>query len=329
MSDAERQRLVQQHSQLLSACPWLGPARSWWPRYLFHTTDLLNAVEALRAGELLSRNLARGRGLLKTESASQEVLGMTEDRWKDYVRFYFRPRTPFTYANEGVRPPFALRFGGAHQPVPICFVFAIERVLSDSTSLVTPVGLYRQGEVTSDLSCLAQFPWQTIYHVGGFAPDERDHVVQHRHAEALVKDRVDLGHAVALIACRSAAEHQTLLATLTPAEVAAWGARIAYSPKLNLFHGRWSYVEEVTASRARLSFRFNTGSLTPGPFLARVDIGSQGMPFVWQSAAYTTSLQPLDLSLDKLPNPGAYSYTLTLDGHIACTGRYDENQLPF
>jgi len=42
----------------LTAAPWLGDSRRWWPNYIFHFTDIRNVVSILREGELLSRHRA-------------------------------------------------------------------------------------------------------------------------------------------------------------------------------------------------------------------------------------------------------------------------------
>src|SRR5665213_3437916 len=76
------------------------PTRNWWPTFLFHFTDIQNAVGILTDGKLL----ARSKGAITTDIASKQVIDHTDSEWKDYVRFYLRPRTPTQYKNEGFRP---------------------------------------------------------------------------------------------------------------------------------------------------------------------------------------------------------------------------------
>ena len=106
----------------LKKAEWLGTARRWWPDYVFHFTDLQNAVSILKTGALFSRVETQNLGLMDTDNASQEILGSTDNEYKDYVRLYFRPKTPTQFHNEGFRP-INQRWQGAHCPVPIYFLF--------------------------------------------------------------------------------------------------------------------------------------------------------------------------------------------------------------
>src|SRR5258708_34920581 len=91
--------------------------KSWWPNYAFHFTDIRNAVLILKNGVLMSRASAQTLSEGFVDAASQQILDRTENTWKRYVRFYFRPKTPMLYVNEG----FITNSGGtplkAHWPV--------------------------------------------------------------------------------------------------------------------------------------------------------------------------------------------------------------------
>ena len=115
---------------------WSGRLRDrdWWPYYVYFFADIINAVEILRSGCLLSRAEAEVRGVLKKDTAATTVICNTSEVYKRFVRFYYRPRTPTQYNNEGVRPANAL-YDGAHCPVPIFFLF-------DSFALMSAVGSY-------------------------------------------------------------------------------------------------------------------------------------------------------------------------------------------
>lgn len=94
----------------------------WWPRFVYHFTDVQNAVEILRSGYLYSRTEAANRGLMLSDNASPQVIQPTTPAHFDFVRFYFRPRTPTQFQNEGIRPQPQRPLGGAHCPIPIFFV---------------------------------------------------------------------------------------------------------------------------------------------------------------------------------------------------------------
>jgi hypothetical protein len=72
----------------------LPPYRAWWPKYVYHFTNVANAVNILRYGQLLFRDAAIGAGLMATDNASAAVIGQTTSDHLKLARMYFRPRTP-------------------------------------------------------------------------------------------------------------------------------------------------------------------------------------------------------------------------------------------
>jgi hypothetical protein len=108
---------------------WLGSARSWWPQFVFHFTHLDNAVSALERDCLYSRHQMEVRKIPFWDSANPEMIDRTSEQYKDFVRFFFRPRTPTQYRNEGIRTRLDIR-KNAHCPVPVFLLF-------DSADLLT------------------------------------------------------------------------------------------------------------------------------------------------------------------------------------------------
>lgn len=108
---------------------------SWWPRYLYHFTDVQNAANILQTGYLYSRHEAQRQGMMTVDNASPTVIQQTLAEHYQYVRLYFRPRTPTQYLNEGIRPLSQRELGGAHCPVPVFFCFDALSVLSQSETL--------------------------------------------------------------------------------------------------------------------------------------------------------------------------------------------------
>ena len=123
----DRHRIVAKLDDLVGRYKY--DARSWWPNFLFHYTALENAVSILESGALYSRDKAKSRGLLGTDSASASVLARTSDAYKGYARLYFRPKTPTQYSNEGIRPHGSL-VHDAHCPVPVFLLFDSRDVLT-------------------------------------------------------------------------------------------------------------------------------------------------------------------------------------------------------
>ncbi|ADG07858.1 DarT ssDNA thymidine ADP-ribosyltransferase family protein [Kyrpidia tusciae] len=162
----------------------LGPNR-WWTKYLFHFTDVKNAAQILSSGSLLSRNEAMAQGMMLNDNASPEVLAQTDERWKDYVRFYFRPKTPTQYRNEGFLPPDE-RYLRAHCPVPIFFLFDAVSLLSLPECAFSDITLASPNATTfTHVEDFKRLKFDYIYHEGPY-DKSRPNIANYRQAEVVV-----------------------------------------------------------------------------------------------------------------------------------------------
>ena len=50
----------------------------WWPRYVYHFTDVHNAASILQNSYLYSRTEATKRGLMKVDNASPDIIQQTQ-----------------------------------------------------------------------------------------------------------------------------------------------------------------------------------------------------------------------------------------------------------
>ena len=318
----------------LKNADWLDAYRRWWPRFLYHFTDVRNAVSILERGALFSRIESLRQGVMATDNASQQVLSQTSDQLKNYVRLYFRPRTPTQYRNEGFRP-ISHYWQRAHCPMPIHFLF------DSMTILIHPDGRFSDGNLASPgsqiLSAteeLNQMPFRDIYH-DKLPPDDevrRQQIVTRRQAEVIVPNRLDLT-ALRFIICRSQAERESLLHLLTSECRARWQSKIRIDPQRHLFLKQWLYVESVELSSLSIVFHFNLASNPEhnGPFRAVVSITDMrsGKRFTWESEQFTSKSK---LLLDGFPPLDDYSVEFSLDDQIAYAGRYqvqDPDDLPW
>ena len=205
---------IRRHLDSLKQAPWLGPARGWWPDSLFHCTDIRNVVNVLKTGELLSRVQANKTGQMQVDVAAPEIIEQTDAEWQDYVRLYFRPRTPTQYRNEGFRPKgqWALN---SHCPVPVYLLFRAHNVLSRADCLFTDGNVASGTIPMTNIDDLRQIPFEIVYHDSWFEQGHRQTIVYHRNAEVLIPERLELG-AVWAIVCRSQAEYETLIYLLPP-----------------------------------------------------------------------------------------------------------------
>jgi hypothetical protein len=130
----------------------LGSAQSWWPQFVFHFTHLDNAVSALERDCLYSRHQMEVWNIPFWDSASPEMIGRTNEQDKDFVRFFFRPRTPTQYRNEGIRAQSDIEMN-AHCPVPIFLLFdsvdLLTRANCSFTNRSIATAFFNRGEVMS------------------------------------------------------------------------------------------------------------------------------------------------------------------------------------
>ena len=308
----------------------MDSARELWPRYLFHCTDVLNVVSILTSGILLSRAQAQRSDSLRVDIAAPDIIDRTGTEWQDYVRLYFRPRTPTQYRNEGFRPVPKLELE-AHCPVPIYLLFDAYYILSRQDSLFTAGNLASGAEPMQTIDDLSRMPFKLIYHDTRFEPQEASQIVFRRNAEVLIPKRLGLRN-VSSILCRSQAEYETLRNLLPQRAWDRWSSKVGVVPRLNLFHGKWSFVEQVELAAERVQFRFNQATTTPGPFAARVVISVLSAPgsrsYHWRNDEFMAN-DVLNLSLSKVGNPTDYSISLYLDDHLAFEGRHEAYDLPW
>ena len=320
---------IRQHIDELRKAPWIGRARQWWPACLFHCTDIENVVSILREGEIVSRSQVTSTGHLPTDIASPEVIEGTDLKWLDYVRLYFRPRTPTQYNNEGFRP-VSQRALNSHCPVPVYLVFDALAVLSRTDACFSDGNLGSSyANVAGDVSFLKQIPFDLVYHDTWFHPSERDQIVHRRNAEVLMPQRMGL-ESLRFVGCRSDAEYRTLLHLLPPGTLSRWVDRLGVRPNLQLFNRKWTFVEQVDMSAEKMIFHFNHASLTPGPFDAQIRIEETATvkKYRWANTEYQCS-RILELPLSNIGSPSDYTARLFLDNQLAYADRFQGDDLPF
>jgi hypothetical protein len=319
---------IQEHVKKLKERAWLGEARAWWPDYLFRFDDIRAAAQILNDGRILSRAAAVASGVMTTDCASPEVIASTEDRWKQFARLYFRPRTPTQYDSEGFRPSTCYILG-AHCPAPVVMLFDAVDVLTRIDTKFSNGNLAAKAATGDDAAFLASIPFEAVYHDSRFDPSEKATIIFHRHAEVIVPDELELSP-MRFVGCRTQAEYETLLHLLKPKAREQWSAKIGLGTKANLHYRRWTFVEQVELSREKIRFHFNPSSRTPGPFSARVSIRELETDdeYIWEDNSYSAS-STLEINLQNLKHPESYEVRLELDGRLAYSNSYEEEDIPF
>lgn len=336
MGEAKRKAdsvLIANRLDNLAATP-PGDAEKWWPKFVYHFTDILNAVQILESNLILSRHAAIEAGLMKHDNASIMVIRNTSEDAKRFARFYFRPRTPTQWNNEGFRP-VGKRENDSHCPIPIYFLLDAKQVLTLEQSSFSDGNLAAGSTLRSSGTDFIKLPFDKIYHSSslfGLERSEARNIIYHRHAEVVVPGGLGLDeNNLKFIWCRSAAERRTLLHLLKPETRRRWRARIGSGSRPVLFNRRWTYVEDAALSQDEIRIKFNPSTCTPGPFNLRVEITELQTGQMWEYTAdsYAASGELL-LSLRTLQAPHHYTVECYLDDHIAFGDTFiaDDNQ-PF
>jgi hypothetical protein len=102
----------------------LNYERSIWKGYIYHFTHVENAASIIQSEQLRARNYCQ----TFRDSAGTTLIHNTGNDVKDFARFYYRPKTPTQWHNEGL----GKRRGDIYAlcPVPIFFRFDLRRVLA-------------------------------------------------------------------------------------------------------------------------------------------------------------------------------------------------------
>ena len=197
--------------------------RAWWPRFVYHYTDVNNAINILNTGVLYSRAKAQADKLMINENAHPGIIARTDPKHFDYVRFYFRPRTPAQYVNEGIKPREQRDSG--HCPVPVFFVFDLVDVVGRDDARFSAGTLASKWQGHSDERdyFLNTIPWRDVYSDG---MPRRDYIKKARAAEVVIPDELAIGPELKGIFCRSQGERVTLIDGLAGRVEAAWVKKI-------------------------------------------------------------------------------------------------------
>jgi hypothetical protein len=305
---------------------------SWWPQYLCHVTDINNAIKILEAGQLLSRNEAKKRDFLQQDSANQEIIRRTNQQGYDnFVRLYFRPRTPFLYNTEGFQPNQT----EAHCPVPVYFMFDAEKVLTLKDCKFTYRTLARDhSNFYSTAQEFAKAPFELIYHEGVIPPEKRDEIIACRHAEVIIPRSLDLTFLRAVV-CRSPAELSTLKYLLSARILHQWQQRIVVSENNFVFFRHRFHVKQVILGHSSVFIEFNWPERNENAGSYRVKIvvddtfNSNQLQASWDiNTTLGGTRSPYEVDISKLSLPRDYTASIFINGMLAYKSRYLE-EIPF
>lgn len=309
--------------------------RRWWPKFVFHYTDIRNAVRILQEGHLYSRTYLEGTKNLVVSSGSPVILAGTNTVIKDCVRLYFRPKTPTQYHAEGIRsqPTLAAsKFPHAHCPVPVFFLFDAANILTRDDCCFSDRGLgSRKYQIFSSATELEQLPWKKIYHTGWIDPSktEESDIVSRRNAEVIIPGSLNLS-ALCYVYCRSNAERETLLHLLSersPSLRTRYQDKIVATTRSTLFYRQQTFIESVRLLSEAAYVHFSPETKSKGPFCLQLE--HEAPSFQKRQKKEHFSLQEACRWKFSLVKATGYTIRLFLDRHLAYANRYEEIEIPF
>lgn len=292
------------HIADLRRSEWLG-SRYWWTYFLFTCLDIMTVVDTLKAGALRSQ---------------AKVSGRSNSRRDETVPLYFRPRTPETWAAEGIRPLEQRRAGEC--ALPVYLLFDLEAVICQQDVRFSAGDPLVTKKTYATASAFGELPFEMIYHDSFVRADEREEVMQSRRAQVIVPQQVGL-ESLQFIWCRSSAEYETLRSLLPEDVWKQWRDKVTARTDQALFHRRWTYVENVLLTPGQIRLNFNAAAAeTDRKFEAHVEIETDsGQKLEWRDETLV-AVDDLTLDLAVLDQPEAYTFKLYLDDTLAYSGRY-------
>lgn len=329
---------IRAYLKKLAGEDWLKRSeRRVWPLFVYHYTDIVNAVRILSDGAIYSRKQIQSSGKLRVDSASLGVISNTPDFVKDCVRFYFRPKTPTQYHAEGIYSKARLstsKFPDAHCPVPIFLLFDSAEVLTRHDSRFSDGCLgSSSAKILSTAVDLEQLPWKLIYHNSYFNPStyEGSEIVLRRNAEVIVPKRMGL-EALRFIYCRSEAEKETLLYLLTPKLREQYGRKIVATPRSDHYFRRQTFIRTVRFTPDTIRLDFSPETFSPGPFRVCVEVSTDKVQrsLVNESFDLTKLDERCTWRLALRPPAHKYEIRVFLDEYLAYGNNFETDlDLPF
>lgn len=274
---------------------------------------------------------AQSAGTAVIEAAALDIVN-NSDRAHEFVRMYFRPRTPTQYHIEGIRKQ-AEFYHGAHAPTLGMLIFHAERILRAPGVQFSNCNMQRdEVEVgDSDQFFTEQIDFRRVYHHGSHGGDPE--ITACRCAEVLMPSPMVIDDSLEQVCCRSEAEREMLLHLLTDEAKSRWAAQIKVSDDLAVFDKRYAYAELVHLS--------NEGVV--GQFAARNDGKNVAIELQCNelgSGTRVVDFRNADMSLVPTNGarrwifggeikPGVYEVIIKIDGCTAYHANLPYEEVPF
>ena len=225
----------------------------------FHTTSFENFINIYKTNKLYSRNYLKNNNINFEDIANQDVV-TKQKKEHDYVRFYFRPKTPTNYRNEGIKCTKSLNKkncidlgNGIHKdeeynkqqsanPVVMIFNYSIAQNKNCKFKQFNKMNQ----ELVNSIQELEN--WDLIFAEGKYEDDIRKaYEKPFRMAEFLYPDFIETKE-IKKIIFRSKCDKERAIQLL--------GNDNRFIVDTNYFYNNYLYVKDYTLSRHATSLKF-------------------------------------------------------------------------
>lgn len=303
----------------------LSPSyRTRWPSRLFRHETLVNAIQLLRSGQLLSRRHAEN---VMVRDVAPDAIIHANHVAHDYARLYFRPKTPTQYRIEGIRRADEI-WNERHAPTIYMFVLKARSILTRDNAFFSRGNMQIPGtEMLQGDEAFATLDFRKIYHEGSYSAEEADIKIW-RCAEVLCDSPLVLDDCLEAIVCRSDAERRTLLHFLGDA-AAYWAPRIRTVTQPGYFNAEYAFVESVDLNAAGVSVKFHPRRKLPMATWVQLTL----TPLNTLLGPINFTRQELDLrtvwNFNHPMNPGIYRVSICIDDELAYESNLEYAEIPF
>lgn len=306
----------------------------WWPKYVYHFTDITNAVEIIKAEKLYARDNPLNH--MVNDNASTEIINITKDDFKNFVRFYFRPKTPTQFHNEGYKPRECRKehYKDADIPVPIFFLFEACEMLALPNAYFSETSLAsQQSSLTNDFEEFKTFDFIKIYSDGPYCDKA---LKLYRHAELVVKAECDLKH-LRQILCRSQAEYQTFCYLLKEAgQLKKYKDIIGVKSTNDIFNKRSLFISFVTLLHESAVIHIeNTNLLQHGKVMLSINVYIKDQIYhkeIEMKDSFSTLeivFDSKDIQIALAKSNYQYIFEILFDECLVYKNNYENTDLPF
>lgn len=235
-------------------CARLGKIKqnAFWPKYVFHTCPIENAIKIVKRGSLTPRSELNDFVDVANQGALHNFAGS-----HDYARLYFRPKNGFHLRTEGIKcrhNPYRLE---SHMSIPVVFVFKLEKVITRDGAFFSSGNVQKSASFLTGDKQFDSLDFGSIYHDSAPSPDTGDYVRNMRMSEVSVKGSLPLKDCLQAIMFRTKWDLQTFRYLLHKSEDSLDYRVGVEQIKGSLFHSRGLFISDLSFIKDEISIGFN------------------------------------------------------------------------